>query len=94
MSGKSQPTSGAWRYNPSQSRQVVADTGETVCKIHRGKKAQHNGPLIAAAKDSVFAAARLMDAADRLRRGDTVPDLDDRIAEAQSAIAKAKGETE
>lgn len=41
-------TPGDWEYRPSNSRQVVSETGETICKVHRGKKAQFNGPLLAA----------------------------------------------
>jgi len=42
-------TPGDWEYRPSNSRQVVSETGDTICKVHRGKKAQYNGPLLAAA---------------------------------------------
>ena len=92
MTGKSQPTMGNWEYKSHRSRQVVSDTGETVAKVHRGKKAQHNGPILSAALDNVVANALLVDAVKRMRVNDAVPDLDDRIRQAEAAIDKAKGE--
>ena len=92
MSSKSQPTMGDWQYQPNKSRAIVSDTGETVAKVHRGKKAQHNGPIIAAALDNVVANALLVDAVKRMRQGQELVDIDDRIRQAEAAINKAKGE--
>ena len=94
MTGKSQPTPGTWRYQSHRSRQIVSDTGETVAKVHRGKKAQHNGPILAAGMDTAFATAMLLDAVEKLRRGDAVPDIDQRVADAEAALSRAKGEAE
>ena len=94
MTGKSQPTLGNWQYRPHQSRQIVSETGETVCKIHRGKKAQRNGPLVAASKDTYRATHVLLATVRDLMGGEDVPDLQARINYAEAAIAKAKGETE
>ena len=91
MSGNSQPTMGNWEYQSHRSRQIVSDTGETVAKVHRGKKAQHNGPILSAALDNAVANALLIDAVKRMRVNDAVPDLDERIRQAEEAIAKAKG---
>jgi len=52
-------TPGNWEYRPSQSRQVVSDKGDTICKVHRGKKAQFNGPLLAASP-RMYAALSLI----------------------------------
>ena len=49
MSNRSGPTPGPWHYRPSQTRHVVSESGESVCRVHRGKKAQRNGPMIAEA---------------------------------------------
>ena len=94
MSSKSQPTEGEWKYRPSQSRQIVSDTGETVCKIHRGKKAQYNGPLVAAAKDNYHANVALLNAVRMLAQDQTVHDLGERMQQAYAAILKSEGETE
>ena len=94
MSGKSQPTTGNWQYRPHQSRHIVSDTGETVCKIHRGKKAQHNGPIVAAALDAAIALSMMLDAVEKIRQGKEVLDLEERIEQAEWVISKAKGETE
>ena len=94
MTGKSQPTMGNWEYKSHRSRQIVSDTGETVAKIHRGKKAQHNGPIVAAALDNAVANALLVDAVKRMQQGKAPVDIDDRVRQAESAIAKAKGEAQ
>lgn len=75
-------TPGTWEYRPSQSRQVVSDTGDTICKIHRGKKAQFNGPLITTAPKMLNTLEYL------LTRLEDIEDI--RIA--QEVIAEAKGE--
>ena len=92
MSSNSQPTMGNWEYKSHRSRQIVSDTGETVAKVHRGKRAQHNGPIIAAALDNAVANALLVDAVKRMRQGQELLDIDERIRQAEAAIAKAKGE--
>lgn len=79
-------TPGDWEYRPSNSRQVVSETGETICKVHRGKKAQYNGPLIAAAPELLAALEDLLN----ICEGD--PDEPEEHKWARSAIAKAKGE--
>lgn len=72
-----------WEYRPSQSRQVVAEDGTTICRIHRGKKAQRVGPLLAAAPKLL---ATLEACAEALPLGEAYD-------AAQAAIAEAKGET-
>ena len=94
MSSKSQPTMGNWQYRPHQSRHIVSDTGETVCKIHRGKKAQHNGPIVAAALDAAISLSMMLDAVEKMRQGEDVMDLDERVEQAVWVIAKAKGKAE
>ena len=88
------PTDGDWHYHPTQSRQLRADDGTMIGRVFGGLRARHNGNILAAAKDSVIALALLLDAVQRMQRGETVDDLDDRITEAQRAISKAKGEKE
>ena len=83
MSSSSQPTPGPWHYRPSQTRHIVSETGESVCRVHRGKKAQHNGPLLAASRqmlEALEAAAQVMP-------------LGEEYEQVTEAIAKAKGET-
>ena len=85
------PTGGEWHYHPTQARQLRSDDGTTIGRVFGGVRANHNGPILAAAKESVIAAALLVDAVERIQRGETVDDLDDRIDKAQRAILKAKG---
>jgi len=82
MSSRSHPTPGPWHYRPSQTRHIVSETGESVCRVHRGKKAQHNGPLLAASRqmlEALEAAAQVMPLGEEY----------DAVVE---AIAKAKGQ--
>jgi hypothetical protein len=75
-------TPGDWEYRPSNSRQVVSETGDTICKVHRGKKAQFNGPLIAAAPKLYKALERMvMEPADA-----------EAILAGVKALAEAEGE--
>lgn len=55
----SEHTPGPWHYRPSQTRHVVSERGESVCRVHRGKKAQHNGPLLAAAPELLSLVERI-----------------------------------
>ena len=88
------PTDGEWKFHPDYGRRILNENGVYVATAHRGKKAKHNGPILAAAKDAVFAAALLADAAEKMRAGEEVDDLDKRIEAANAAIRKAKGETQ
>ena len=56
----------AWSYHPSQSRQVIAEDGTTICRVHRGKKAQRVGPMIAVAP---MLLQELIDRLDQTRCG-------------------------
>lgn len=76
-------TKGPWHYMPSQSRQIVSESGKTVCTMHRGKAAQYNGPIVAAAWE-------VLDALKDLRGWQsTAPQ--EVIDAADAAIAKAEG---
>jgi len=57
--------------------------GETICRVHRGKKAQHNGPLLAASWDML----------DALEKAAEVMPLGEEYEIVTEAIALAKGET-
>ena len=83
MTGKSAPTPGPWKYRPSQTRHIVSETGESVCRVHRGKKAQHNGPLLAASWEMLEA----------LEKAAEVMPLGEEYEIVTEAIALAKGET-
>ena len=85
------PTDGEWHYHPTQARQLRADDGTMLGRVFGGLRARHNGPIFAAAKDAVIALALLLDAVQKMRREEPVPDLDARIEKAEAAIAKAKG---
>jgi hypothetical protein len=83
MARRNEITPGPWHYRPSQTRHIVSETGESVCRVHRGKKAQHNGPVLAASwqmLEAVESAAQVMPLGEEY----------DAVVE---AIAKAKGET-
>ena len=84
MSSSSQPTPGPWHYRPSQTRHIVSETGESVCRVHRGKKAQHNGPLLAASRQMLEA----------LETATQVMPLGEEYDAVVEAIAKAKINTQ
>ena len=84
MARRNEITPGPWHYRPSQTRHIVSETGESVCRVHRGKKAQHNGPLLAASRQMLEA----------LEAATHVMPLGEEYDTVVEAIAKAKGETE
>ena len=84
MARRNEITPGPWHYRPSQTRHIVSETGESVCRVHRGKKAQHNGPLLAASRqmlEALEAAAQVMP-------------LGEEYEQVTEAIAKASGRTQ
>ena len=88
---KDQPTDGVWRYHPTWSRIVMADDGTYLCRVFGGLRARHNGPILGAAKDTAFATAMLLDAVEKLEKGEPVPDLEERKDKATTALERAKG---
>ena len=88
----SKVTEGEWKYKPGKGRHVTSEDGESVCTMHRGKKAQWNGPMVAAAKDNYDANVALLGAIRKLAQGETVHDLGERVQQAHAAIWKAEGE--
>ena len=93
MTHKDGPTEGTWRFDHRRSRHVTSDSGHSVCTMHRGKKAKHNGHVVAAAPDALITTALLLSDIRRLQQGEPVPDIDDHIRQAEAAITKAKGKT-
>ena len=86
------PTEGVWHYHPTRSRLVMAEDGTYLCRVFGGLRSRHNGPIFSAAKETAIATALLLDAAEKLRDGVPVPDLETRIQQGQESLAKAKGE--
>jgi len=84
MARRNEITPGPWHYRPSQTRHIVSETGESVCRVHRGKKAQHNGPLLAASRQMLEA----------LETATQVMPLGEEYDTVTAAIALAKGETQ
>jgi len=91
MARRNETTPGPWHYRPSQTRHIVSETGESVCRVHRGKKAQHNGPVLAASWEMLEALEETV-----YMRG--IPDDNEARSPYEqrlmAVIAKAKGETQ
>ena len=89
MSAKHTP--GPWKYNGKTD--IYGASGATICELYRGyehiSECQANANLIAAAPDLLEALTRLRDA-EKAPRGEWI----DAIANADIAIAKAKGEAQ
>jgi len=82
MARRNEITPGPWHYRPSQTRHILSETGESVCRVHRGQKAQHNGPLLAASWEMLEA----------LEAATQVMPLGEEYDAVVEAIAKAKGQ--
>ena len=88
---KDEPTAGKWTYHPTWSRLLLAEDGTYLCRVYGGLRSRHNGPILAAAKDTAFATAMLLDAVEKLEKGEPVPDLEERKDKAITSLERAKG---
>jgi len=84
MTSKNRITPGPYCYRPSHSRHIVSVDNVSICTVHRGKRAQYNGPLLAASWEMLEA----------LEKAAEVMPLGEEYDTVTAAIALAKGETQ